>query len=172
MKSTLILLSVVLAGLAPSPSAADLKSFFHGDAFPPKAPPPAAVATVATAPGATSDPQVEDFLRAFAAAVMARDAAPLQSRLAEKFSMPGLPEGHTAPEIFTLGVETMPGPTALVVRSVETKGSVRTARVELHLPNRITLKVLQFDPAGRLVASDLFAARRVHEGDDPAAPQR
>jgi hypothetical protein len=169
---TLFLLLAVAAWSAPLPPLlfADLKSFFHGDTVPEKAPPPKVTAAVSTAAGVTPDQAVEDFLRAFATAVKAREGARILPRLSEKFMMADLPEGHTAPEMFALGIEQIPGPSEIIVRSVETKGAVRIARVEFHLPNRVVLKTLKFGPEGKLLGSDLFMVRRVHAGDDEANP--
>lgn len=136
---------------------ADLKSFFHGEpAVQPKAPPPAVTATVATAAGVTPDQQVEDFLRAFAAAIKARDGAPMRARLAEGYTVPDLPEGLKAADLFVMGIERTPGPEALTIQSIESKGAVRTAKVEIRYATKTVVKTLRFDASGKLLASDLF----------------
>ena len=156
----LLLLSAAIPAAVVSAAhrqVADLKSFFHGEpATQPKAPPPAVTASVATAPGVAVDPQVEDFLRAFAAAIKARDGAPMTARLAPQYSVPDLPEGFKASDIFVMGIERTPGPEAITIQSVETKGPVRTAKVEIRYANKTVQKTLRFDAAGKLLASDLF----------------
>ncbi len=156
----LLLLSAAVPAAVVSAAhrqVADLKSFFHGDAAAqPKAAPPAVTATVATAPGVTADPQVEDFLRAFAAAIKARDGAPMTARLSPQYSVPDLPEGFKASDIFVMGIERTPGPEAFTIQSVELKGTVRTAKVEIRYATKTVVKTLRFDAAGKLLASDLF----------------
>src|SRR3954463_2486981 len=120
-----LLIAVTIPAVLASAAArqtADLKTFFHGEpAAPPKAPPPKVTATVSSADGAAADKQVEDFFRAFAAAVKARDGTPMRARLSEKFAMADAPEGHPPADFFVMGVERTPGPEAIVIQSVETK---------------------------------------------------
>ena len=104
---------------------ADLKSILHGaPTAQPKAPPPKVTATVAFAPGVAADPQVEDFFRAFAAAVKARDGAPMRPRLSDRYSVPDLPEDMKPADFFVMGVERIPGPEAITIQSVEAKNDV------------------------------------------------
>ena len=171
MKATRLLLlllpaaaATLAAPAAPAPAApvrrtADLRSFFHGDAPPAKAPPPAATATVATAAGAAVDPQVEGFLRAFADALKARDGDRLRPRLAATFTIPDLPEGLTAPALFVQGVNQTPGPLEIVIQSVEVKGPARVAKATFRYADRTTVKILKFDAEGRLLATDLFKVK-------------
>jgi hypothetical protein len=144
---------------------ADLKSFFHGEPAPsPKAPPPPVTATVTTAVGVMPDPQVEDFFRAFAAAVKARDGAPMLPRLSDRYTIADLPEDRKASDFFVMGVERTPGPETIVIQSIERKGAVRVVKAEIHYPAKTAVKTFKFDDAGRLVASDLFMLKRVEHG--------
>ena len=150
---------------AAARSVADLKSFFHGDpAVQPKAPPPAVTATVATTAGVTADAQVEDFLRAFAAAIKARDGAPMRARLSEKYSVPDLPEDFKATDVFVMGIERTPGPENIIIQSVEAKAGVRTVKIEIRYAAKTAVKTLRFDAAGKLLASDLFRMRIEEHG--------
>ena len=168
----LVLLSAALPAAVASAASpartrpvADLKSFFHGEPVAqPKAPPPAVTATVAAAAGVAADPQVEDFLRAFAAAIKARDGAPLRARLSEKYSVPDLPEDFKAADVFVMGVERTPGPEAITVQSIELKNGVRTVKVEIRYAAKTAGKTLRFDAAGRLLASDLFKLKLEEHG--------
>ena len=160
MKTSLLVLLVAVTATvmtAAPRQVADLKSFLHGEpAAQPKAPPPAVTATVTTSAGVTPDPQVEDFLRAFAAAIKARDGAPMRPLLAEKFTIADLPEGFKAADIFVMGIERTPGPEAITIQSVELKGAVHTAKVEIRYATKTVVKTLRFDSTGKLLASDLF----------------
>ena len=163
---TLLLVSALAPGaFASSRQVADLKSFFHGEpAQPPKAPPPKVTATVATAAGVTPDQQVEDFFRAFASAVKARDGAPMRALLSDKYTLADLPEGHSAADFFVMGVERTPGPEVITIQSVELKGVVRTVKAEIRYPAKTAVKTFRFDAAGKLLASDLFTLMRVEHG--------
>jgi len=156
--------TVVAASSVRPRQIADLKSFFHGDTMPPKAPPPPVTATVATAAGVTPDKQVEEFFRAFAAAVKARDGASMLPRLAEQYTIAGAPEGSKASDFFAQGVDRTPGPETIVIQSVELKGSTRMVKAELRYPAKIAVKTFHFNTAGKLLASDLFTLKRVEHG--------
>lgn len=143
---------------------ADLKSFLHGEpAPPPKAPPPKVTATVTFAPGVVVDPQVEAFLRALAGAIKAREGRPLLPQLSDKYTVADLPEDHKATDFFLQAIERIPGPTGIIIQSVERKNEVRVVRTEFHYESSPTkMRTFKFDAAGRLLASDLFSLRRVH----------
>src|SRR3954468_23422718 len=156
-----LVLLLAMPALVPAANAAsvprhvaDLKTFFHGEpSAPPKAPPPKVTATVSTADGVAPDQQVEEFFRAFAAAVKARDGAPIRGRLSEKFTIADAPEGHPPADFFVMGVERMPGPEAIVIQSVVTKGELRTVKAEIRYEAKTTVKTFRFDAAGKLLAS-------------------
>jgi hypothetical protein len=158
------LFSALLAAalLAATPSFADWKSFIHGDPPPVvKAPPPKQIAVVASAPGAVPDAQVEGFLRAFADALMARDAAAVLPRLSPRYAIDGMPEGMKASDFMAQAIAKMRGPTEIVVLSVIASGGARTARVEFRYgAEKASLKQLRFDAEGRLLESDLFSLVR------------
>lgn len=148
-----------LSAVAPLPLA-DLKSFFHGEqAAPPKAPRPKATAIVSTAAGVPVDPQIVDFLRAFAVAIQAREGKQMLPRLAEGLDLGNLPHGLNAADLFVLGIDRMAGPTSLVIVAVEKKDTTRVAKVELHYPNQTKAKTLNFAADGKLLSTDLFAVK-------------
>jgi len=168
MKTSLLILlaaaSAAVVAAAPR-QVADLKSIFHGEAArPAKAAPPAVTATVGTAAGVAVDKQVEDFFRAFAAAIKARDGASMRPLLAEKYTIADLPEDAKAADFFVLGVETTPGPEAITIQFIETKGTVRTVKAEIRYPAKTVVKTFRFDTAGHLLASDLFKLKREMQG--------
>lgn len=144
---------------------ADLKSFFHGEPTPqPKLPPPAVTAAVSTIPGVTPDQQVEDFFRAFAEALKAREGNRMMARLADSYTIADLPDDHKASDFFVQGVDRTPGPTAIVIQSIETKGKTREVKAEFRYPAKAKVKTFQFDADGKLLASDLFVLKRVEHG--------
>jgi hypothetical protein len=149
----------ILPPLARLPLA-DLQTFFHGEpAAPPKARQPKATPNVATAPGVAADRQIEDFLRAFANAIKAREGSPMLPRLADNFSMGEMPEGLKAPAMFVMGIEHISAPTDLVVVSLEKKDATRVAKIEFRYPSQTKTKSLIFDADGKLLTTDLFAVK-------------
>jgi hypothetical protein len=122
-------------------------------------------ATVAYATGVVADPQVDGFLRGFADALKARDGRPLLPRLSEQYAIADLPEGHQAPDLFLQAVDRLPGPTEILIQSIEKVGDVRTARAEFRYANNtVKPRTLKFDAAGRLLSSDLFALKFQPQG--------
>ncbi len=149
---------VALASPHASAGISDWIAELHGGAPPAqKAPPPATLAEVSTAPGVQSDPQVESFLRTLAAAVMARDGSLLTSRLAANYTVEGLPPGAKAANVMAQALEQMRGPQRIVVESVSVAAGLRTAKARFHFGvDDNKLRTFIFDRAGNLVGSDLF----------------
>ena len=147
--------------LSASRQVADLKTFFHGEPPPPaKAPPPKVTAIVTYAPGVTEDLQVDSFMKAFAAALMARAGEPLLPRLSDQYAIADLPEGHKAADLFLQAVGRMPGPKEIVIQAIAKTGEIRTARMEFRYENNtVKSRTLKFDAAGRLLSSDLFTLK-------------
>lgn len=160
--------AILLAAFAltPLPAAADWRSFFHGNATPPKSPPPEQRASVSRAGGVAADATVEDFLRELADALMARDAKRLLPRLSAKYAIAGLPGGQNPREVFAQAIERIPGPLEMEVLGVTVeKNGERLASVEFRYPKDVKKsKLLRFDAEGRLLASDLFAIRVEQHG--------
>jgi hypothetical protein len=160
----LILARFVLAAIALSaaPAFADWKSFFHGDPPPfVKAPPPKQLAVVSSVAGLQPDPQVESFMRALANAVMARDGSVLLPRLSERYAINDMPYDAKASQFMVQAIGKMPGPTQIVIQSVEVNGAVRIAKAEFHyVPERVSTKTFRFDTNGNLLSSDLFTLVR------------
>lgn len=140
----------------------DLRSFFHGEPpAPPKAPPPKQLASVATAPGAVIDTQIESFMRAYAEAIKAREGKPMLSRLSDKYAIDDLPEDKKASDFFIQAIDTIPGATEIIIKSIEGKNNMRIAKVEFrYSADNIKLKTFHFDTAGKLLWSDLFTLKR------------
>src|SRR5882724_8720050 len=107
--AVLYFLLAVVASAAPfsrnTGRIADLRSFIHGETVEPakKAPPPKVTPVVSTAAGVVADAQIEDFLRAFADALKAREGVRMLSRLSDRYTMADLPEGHKASVFFVMG---------------------------------------------------------------------
>ena len=168
----IIFLSALLAVACPvaawSPSQTpnmlnvDLRSFFHGDPpAPPKAPPPKLLATVSSAADIVVDPQIESFIRAFAEAIKAREGKPLLARLSDKYAIDDLPEDRKAGDMFLQAIDTMPGASEIIIKSVERKNNVRIAKVEFRYnADNVKLKTFRFDATGKLLWSDLFVLKR------------
>jgi hypothetical protein len=145
-----------------APALADWKSFIHGDPPPfVKAPPPKQLAIVSSLAGTAPDPQVESFMRTLADAVMARDGSLMVPRLSQRYAIDGMPDDAKASEFMVQAIGKMPGPTQIVIRSVEANGAVRTARVEFHyIPERVSVRTFRFDASGKLLSCDLFSLAR------------
>lgn len=153
--------SPLLALSADAPTRiqlADLRSFFHGDPPPvPKAPPPKQLAVVSRAPGLEPDPQIDNFLRAVADALKARDGKSLQSRLSDKYAIDNLPVGLKAPDYFAQAIDALPSPTEIIVKLEEKQKGKRRVQVELRYGGEsIKLKTFRFDDAGKLLWTDWF----------------
>lgn len=150
-----------VAGEAPI-RLADWKSFIHGDPPPfVKAPPPKQLAVVSNAAGVQPDAQIESFMRTLANAVMARDGSMILPRLSERYAIDGMPDDAKASDFMAQAIGKMPGPTQIVIRSVEASGGVRTARAEFHyVPEKVAVKTFRFDGNGNLLSSDLFSLVR------------
>jgi hypothetical protein len=172
---TVALAAIVLPAFGVTPSQeppvqreppgplADLKSFFHGDPPPlVKAPPPAALAIVSSLPGTTPDTQVESFMRTLANALMARDGEMVVPRLSKQYAIDGMPDNAKASDFMIQAIAKMPGPTQIVIRTVEARGGIRIAKADFHYgPDKVSLKTFRFDASGNLLSCDLFSLARV-----------
>ena len=147
---------------AACPSRAGLAEWLHGTPPPrPKAPPPDEAAAVNRAVGVAPDAQVEEFLRALAAAIKARDGKPLLPRLAERYTIDELPSGAKASDFLLQAVEQIPGADEILIRSIAAQGDMRVVQTDFRYPkDLIRSKIFRFDAAGRLLASDLFQLKR------------
>ena len=149
-----------LQNVATAPiQLADLRSFFHGDQAPPKAPPPKQLATLSTAPGIASDARVERFLRSLADALKAREGKPMLAQLSDKYTIEDLPPYRKPADLFLQAIEQIAGPSEMIITSLETRADVRIAKVEFHYgpeKGKVKMKTFQFDSESRLLSSDLF----------------
>ena len=151
---------------AAVPAHAGLAEWLHGTPPPrPKAPPPDKVAAVSLATGVAPDAQVEDFLRALAAAIKARDGKSMLPRLADRYTVEALPEGLKASDFFVQAIEQLPGADEIVVRSISPAGGVRSVQTDFRFPKSVVKsRTFRFDVDGRLLASDLFKLQRQGDG--------
>jgi hypothetical protein len=136
----------------------DLRSFFYGTPpAPPKAPPPTALAVITTAPGVTNDARIEDFFRAFATALKARDGKSMLARLSDKYRIDGLPDDQKPADFFEQAVERIPGPTEMVIKSITLKDAIRSVQIDVRYgPDLVKTRNFKFDAQTRLLWSDLF----------------
>lgn len=143
---------------APATQVADLRSFFHGEPPPvPKAPPPRQLAVVTTANGVSADAQIENFMRAFADAIKAREGNPMLPRLSEKYAIDDLPGDKKPGDLFIQAIERIPGPAEIIIKSVEKQNNMRIAKMEFrYSADNVKLKTFHFDAGGKLLWSDLF----------------
>jgi hypothetical protein len=154
---------VLSASVSPfAAHAFDLGRMLHGaPAQAPKAAPPAQMAQVGRAPGVAADEAVEAFLRALAVALKARDGQPMRSLLSDHYTVTDTTPGEKSAELFVIAVERIASPEQMVLQQVMQQDGQRIERVELRFSNeRDSSKTFRFDAAGKLLASDLFVARR------------
>jgi hypothetical protein len=117
---------------------------------------------VSSLAGATPDPQVESFMRTLAAALMARDGDMVVPRLSKQYAIDGMSDDAKASDFMIQAIAKMPGPTQIVIRSVEARGGVRIAKADFHYgPDKVSLKTFRFDASGNLLSCDLFSLARV-----------
>jgi len=164
-RSLSFLLAAVALSIA-SAAHADWRSWLHGEpAPPPKAAPPKQLATVSAISESARDAQVESFLRALAESIKARDGKPMVARLADAYSIDGL-EGRAKPaDLFLQAVERVPGPTEIVVESIERDATTVTARAEFRYASAEAKKrAFRFDRAGRLLWSDFLTLKIERNG--------
>jgi hypothetical protein len=162
---TLMLIGTVGLG-AGGPSHAGLAEWIHGAPPPrPKARPPDRVAIVSRAAGVAPDAPVEDFLRAMAAAIKARDGKSMVPRLADRYAVDDLPGGLKASDFFVQAIEQLPGADEIVIRSIAVQSGARIAQTDFRFPKDVTKShTFRFDADGRLLASDLFKLKRQGDG--------
>jgi hypothetical protein len=157
--ASLLGLAVLFSPL-PASAQSSLVDMLHGHQAPPKAPPPKVLASVSTAAGVSVDAQAESFLRTFAAALKARDAAQVLPLLAADYRIDGLPERVSARDTFRQAVERMKGPAEIVIRAVDGTKPVRVVRADFRFgEDDVKSRTFKFDAAGKLTWSDLFQVR-------------
>ena len=73
-----------------------------------------------------------------------------------------MPDDAKASDFMIQAIAKMPGPTQIVIRSVEARGGVRIAKADFHYgPDKVNLKTFRFDASGNLLSCDLFSLARV-----------
>jgi hypothetical protein len=157
MKTAVLLLSLFLCAVS---AEADLKTWLlwlHG--APPRptpGPPDAKAAAVSFGPGVASDPQILEFMQTFAEAMRVHDGKALKPRLSDKYAIENLPGGHDAADLFMQGMVQIKAPEEIVITSVAREGDVRVATTEFRSADKTKTRIFKFDPAGKLLSSDLF----------------
>lgn len=158
-------LTLALILLSCASADADWKSFFHGS--PPAAtpgPPDPKSATVSFASGVTPDPQVLEFMQAFAEALRIHDGKALKPRLSDKYMIADLPEEHNAVDFFMQAMVIVKAPDEIVINSVTRDGDVRVATMEFRAPELTKTRVFKFDSAGKLLSANFFKLQRPGQG--------
>lgn len=154
MKKLAVLLVVLLF---PLPSEADWKTFLHGTpARATPGPPDAKAASASFAPDVASDPQVLEFMQAFAEAMRVHDGKSLKPRLSENYTIENLPAGQDATDLLMQGMVKVKAPQEIVITGVAREGDVRVATTEFRTPERTKTRVFKFDASGKLISTDLF----------------
>jgi len=136
---------------------ADWKSFFHGT--PPAAtpgPPDAKTASVSFAAGVSADPQIMEFMQAFAEAMRMHDGKALKPRLSVKYSIEDMPDEHNAVDFFMQAMIKVKAPDEIVITAIERQGDVRVATIEFRAPDKTKTRTFKFDSAGKLLSADFF----------------
>jgi hypothetical protein len=96
-------------------------------------------------------------LRALADGVKARDGKALLSRLSERYVIDDLPADRKAGDLFLQAIEQIAGPDEIVVTSIDSQNTHRTAKVEFRYgADKVKIKMFRFDAGGKLLWSDLF----------------
>jgi hypothetical protein len=154
-------LAFILILLSCVGSRADLKSFFHGT--PPTAtpgPPDAKAAAVSFAPSVAADPQILEFMQAFAEAMRIHDGKALKPRLSDKYSIEDMPDENNAVDFFMQAMVKVKAPDEIVITALERQGDVRVATMEFRAPDKTKTRTFKFDAAGKLLSADFFKLQR------------
>lgn len=149
------------AGLMPG-----LIRLMHGaPAARPPAKPDASAASVVFAPGVAPDPQVREFLEAFAGAVRMHDGSTLKSRLSDRYTIEGLEPGMDAADFFAQAIAKLKSPNEIVVRAIENSNGVKLVTTEFRTPESGSkTRIFKFDAGGKLLGADFFSLQRQTHG--------
>jgi hypothetical protein len=140
---------------------ADWKNFLHGTqpaATP--GPPDSKTASVSFATGVTADPQIMEFMQAFAEAMRIHDGKALKPRLSDKYSIEDMPDGMNAFDFFMQAMIMIKAPDEIVITAIERQGDVRAATTEFRAPDKTKTRIFKFDTAGKLLSADFFKLQR------------
>ena len=157
MKKIAFLLLLISCAVA----TADWKTWLHG--APPAAtpgPPDAKAATVIFASEVMADPQIADFMQAFAEAMRIHDGKNLKPQLSEKYSIEDLPEENNAVDFFMQAMVKIKAPEEIVITSVVREGEVRVVTTNFRSPEKEKTRIFKFDPTGKLLSADFFKLQR------------
>ena len=98
-------------------------------------------------------------------AIKAREGKSMLARLSDKYVIDDLPEDRKAGDLLLQAIDTIPGATDIIIKSVERKNDMRIAKVEFkYYADNIKLRIFRFDAAGKLLWSDLFVLMRQGQG--------
>jgi hypothetical protein len=150
----------------PTSFLTSLMRALHGVPAPrPPGPPEAVAAKVSFAADVAPDPQVRDFLEAFAEAIRIHNGAGFKPRLSARYAIEGLPPEADASDFFLQAVAKSKGAKEIVVRSIESRGDLRVVTAEFRTAEGSSKnRTFQFDADGRLVSADFFSLQRQAHG--------
>src|SRR3954454_6655278 len=152
-----LLVPLLLLFFSSVAAQADWKTFLHGKpAAAVAGPPDAKAASISFAPEVATDPQILEFMQAFAEAMRVHDGKSLKPRLSDKYSIADLPDGQDATDLFMQGMVKMKAPDEIVITSIAREGEVRVATTEFRSPEKVKTRTFKFDPAGKLLSADFF----------------
>jgi hypothetical protein len=150
-----VLFSITLA-------QAGLKEWLHGtqpSATP--GPPDATAAAVSFAPGIPEQKPIKDFMLAFAEALRVHDGTALKSRVSDKFTVDGAPDGSSPVDFLMQAIIKARSNSEIVITSIEPAGDASVATVEFRATDRpAKTKTFRFDSEGKLVGTDFFTLQR------------
>ncbi len=156
------ILPIILVFFSIAVAQAGLKEWIHGTqpaATP--GPPDAKAASVSFAADVAADKPIMDFMLAFAEALRVHEGTALRSRVSDKFTVEGAPEGSNATDFLMQAVIKAKGPNELVITSIQSAGDARVATIEFRSPDRPSkTKTFRFDADGKLIGTDFFALQR------------
>ncbi len=152
---------VVAQAHDPSGTAAAM----HGAAPQPAG--PAKLAEVTLAPG-LKDKAVESFFRGLAEAIKTRDGKPLLPRLADTYTIEGLPPEWEIKESFVKAIGMIPGPDEMAVMAIKRDGDTKVVKAELRYAARVATKTFTFDAQDKLLGTDFISMKRAPAPAPPA----
>jgi phosphopantetheinyl transferase len=129
----------------------------HGAA--PKSNTPAKLAEVSLAAG-LKDKNVESFFRGLAAALKTGDAKPLLRRLADGYTIEGLPPEWEIRESFVKAIGMIAGPDEIAVTAIKRDGDTKTVTTEFRFATRVATKTFKFDAHDKLLNTDFISMKR------------
>ena len=154
--------------VAQAHDASAAAAAMHGAA--PKSNAPAKLAEVSFAAG-LKDKNIESFFRGLAAALKTRDAKPLLPRLADGYTIEGLPPEWEIRESFVKAIGMIAGPDEIAVTAIKRDGGTKIVTTELRFATRVATKTFNFDAQDKLLNTDFIAMKRAPAPAASPAPK-